>query len=221
LSKVIGNHAAQIVVSLIGGAYDPTKVYILWGCATRSDSGFALYDGELYYIQGNAGSPCGGALVDIVTVFSPVLYTNGVQTLQIACGTSGTGIANFANVIYVNKWKAVTGTTFTGVGGTITVAPTDVVLNKYMRTGNTIQYQLIIDEVTISGTFNQFLISLPFLSTNLKITPTQVCGIGDISSALVCEFASTFLSIKRLDQANFTAGVDNNIFQISVTFEIE
>ena len=101
LSKVIGNHAAQIVVSLIGGTYDPTKVYILWGCATRSDSGFALYDGELYYIQGNAGSPCGGSLVDIVTVFSPVLYTNGVQTLQIACGTSGTGIANFANVIYV------------------------------------------------------------------------------------------------------------------------
>jgi hypothetical protein len=101
MSKVIGNHAAQIVVSLIGGTYDPTKVYILWGCATRADSGFAMYDGELYYIQGNAGSPCGGALVDIVTVFSPVLYTNGVQTLQIACGTSGTGIANFANVIYL------------------------------------------------------------------------------------------------------------------------
>jgi hypothetical protein len=220
LSKVIGNHAAQIVVSLIGGAYDPTKVYILWGCATRSDSGFAMYDGELYYIQGNAGSACGGSLVDIVTVFSPVLYTNGVQTLQIACGTSGTGIANFADVIYVNKWKAVTGTVFTGIGGTITVAPTDILLNKYIRTGNTIHYQLWVSEVTISGTFNSFTISLPFLSSNVNITPTQVCGIGNNFAAITCSFSPTLLTIERLDRANFTTGVDDQQFQISVTFEI-
>lgn len=103
LSKVIGNHAAQIVISMIGGTYDPTKVYILYGCATRADNGYALYDGELYFIQGNSGSACGGMLVDIVTVFSPVLYTGGVQSLQIACGTSGTGIANFADVIYLTS----------------------------------------------------------------------------------------------------------------------
>lgn len=221
LSKVIGNHAAQIVVSLIGGAYDPTKVYILWGCATRSDSGFALYDGELYYIQGNAGFPCGGALVDIVTVFSPVLYTNGVQTLQIACGTSGTGIANFANVIYVNKWKSVTGTTFTGVGGSITVGGGDITLNKYLRTGNTIQYQLQINGATVAGTMATFQVTLPFLATNVKTTPTQICGVGTPDGALKCSFTPTYLSINKLDGTDFTNGTDNRAFDISVTFEID
>jgi hypothetical protein len=219
LSKVIGNHAAQIVVSLIGGAYDPTKVYILWGCATRSDSGFALYDGELYYIQGNAGSPCGGALVDIVTVFSPVLYTNGVQTLQIACGTSGTGIANFANVIYVNKWKAVTGTVFSGIG--ITVDTGDVIFNKYIQVGNTINYQLRLNTVTIGASAANMQISLPFVPTSLVNTGFyQICGWSPTEGVLVAIFSANDIFVQKVDSTNFSTGTNNRAFDISVTFEI-
>jgi hypothetical protein len=219
LSKVIGNHAAQIVVSLIGGAYDPTKVYILWGCATRSDSGFALYDGELYYIQGNAGSPCGGALVDIVTVFSPVLYTNGVQTLQIACGTSGTGIANFANVIYVNKWKAVTGTVFSGIG--ITVDTGDVLFNRYIQVGNTINYQLRLNTVTIGAGAANMQISLPFVPTSLVNTGFyQICGWSPTEGVLVAILSANDIFVQKVDSTNFSTGTNNRAFDISVTFEI-
>jgi hypothetical protein len=194
-------------------------VYILWGCATRSDSGFALYDGELYYIQGNAGSPCGGALVDIVTVFSPVLYTNGVQTLQIACGTSGTGIANFANVIYVNKWKAVTGTVFSGIG--ITVDTGDVIFNKYIQVGNTINYQLRLNTVTIGASAANMQISLPFVPTSLVNTGFyQICGWSPTEGVLVAIFSANDIFVQKVDSTNFSTGTNNRAFDISVTFEI-
>ena len=222
LSKVIGQHAGQIVRMLVGGDYDPTKVYILWGCETRSDEGTCYYDGELYRIQGNAGFPCGGSSVDVLTFFSPTLYTDGVQTLQLVCAASGSGIANFSDFIYVNKWKTATGTVFTGVGGTITVDSGDIVVNKYLITGNTVQYQLSLNDTTISGAFGEFDISLPFLTTNLKVTPSQVCGIGNNFDALVCGFNSVgnTLRISRLDRANFTTGTNNQVFNVSVTFEI-
>ena len=221
LSKVIGNHAGQIVRMLIGGDYDPTKVYILWGCETRANGGYCYYDGEIYGIQGNAGFPCGSALVDIVTIFSPTLYTNGVQTLQIACGTSGSGIADFSDFIYVNKWKNVTGTVFTGVGGSITVDGGDITINKYLITGNTVQYQIIVTGATVSGTMATFQITLPFLTTNVKTTPTQICGVGSPDGALKCTFTPTYLSINKLDGTDFTNGTDNRNFDISVTFEID
>jgi hypothetical protein len=219
LSKVIGNHAAQIVISMIGGTYDPTKVYILYGCATRADNGYALYDGEIYFIQGNSGSACGGMLVDIVTVFSPVLYTGGVQSLQIACGTSGTGIANFANVIYVNKWKAVTGTVFSGIG--ITVDTGDVIFNRYIQVGNTITYQLRLNTVTIGASAANMQISLPFVPTSLVNTGFyQICGWSPTEGVLVAIFSANDIFVQKVDSTNFSTGTNNRAFDISVTFEI-
>lgn len=223
LSKVIGNHAGQIVRMLIGGTYDPTKVYILWGCEARGNNGYCLYDGEIYFIEGNSGPVCGGGLVDVIAVYSPTQYTNGVQTLRNICATSGSGISNFANVIYVNRWKTVAGTTFTGVGGTITVNSGDIISNKYLITGNTVQYQISLEDTTISGAFGEFEITLPFLSTTMKQTPRQICGIGNNFDALVCSFNSvgTTLRITRLDRANFNTGTNNQAFDITVTFEID
>jgi hypothetical protein len=62
---------------------------------------------------------------------------------------------------------------------------------------------------------------LPFLSTNVKTTPTQVCGIGNNFDAILCTCSATFLTISRLDRANYTTGVDDQQFHISVTFEID
>lgn len=221
LSKVIGNHAGQIVRMIIGGTYDPTKVYILWGCEARGNSGYCLYDGEIYFIEGNSGPVCGGGLVDVIAVYSPTLYSNGVQTLRNICATSGSGISNFANVIYINKWKTVTGTTFTGIDGSITVDSGDITLNKYIRTGNTVQYQLILSGTTVAGTMSTFQISLPFLTTDVKTTPTQICGVGNPDGALKCSFTATYLSINKLDGTVFTNGTNNRNFEISVTFEID
>lgn len=101
LSKVIGNHAGQIVRMLIGGTYDPTKVYILWGCEARGNDGFCLYDSQIYFIEGNSGPVCGGGLVDVISVYTPTLYTDGVQSLRNICAAPGSGIANFTDVIYL------------------------------------------------------------------------------------------------------------------------
>jgi hypothetical protein len=229
LSKVIGNHAAQIVVSLIGGAYDPTKVYILWGCATRSDSGFAMYDGELYYIQGNAGSACGGSLVDIVTVFSPVLYTNGVQTLQIACGTSGTGIANFANVIYVNKWVDVrtTITIGSGAGGSFTVDLPDIIYAKYLLRGKTVTFQMLLRDFSITSNPSFMSVTFPFLPSDITEQMYYSGGIyssaaGFIKEPLVVETQNgTPEFIKIYPPASgWVAGTDDSGMCISITFEI-
>ena len=228
LSKVIGNHAAQIVVSLIGGAYDPTKVYILWGCATRSDSGFALYDGELYYIQGNAGFPCGGALVDIVTVFSPVLYTNGVQTLQIACGTSGTGIANFANVIYFGEWTetGLVGSNFTaGVGGSFSVDNADISYAKYLQRNKTITLQVSLEQTSITSSPATLNMAMPFLPSNPTNVGLQV-GAVYVSAGGIAEPCITQLQISPNllliypPPSGWVAGTNDSFLYVNVTFEI-
>jgi hypothetical protein len=202
LSKVIGNHAAQIVVGLLGATYDPTKVYIIWGCATRADSGFAMYDGQLYYITGNSGSACGGGLVDTIAVYNPTLYTDGVQALQITCGASGSGISDFADVIYVNEWRPVNGTVFSGIG--ITVDPGDVIFNRYTQTGNTINYQLRLNGVTIGAGAANMQISLPFVPTSLVNTGFyQICGWSPTEGVLVAIFSANDIFVQKVDSTNF------------------
>lgn len=229
MSKVIGNHAGQIVVSLIGGTYDPTKVYILWGCATRSDSGFCMYDGELYYIQGNAGSPCGGALVDIVTIFSPTLYTNGVQTLQIACGTSGSGIANFANVIYFGAWNetGLVGSNFTaGVGGSFSVDNADIVYAKYLERNKTITVQVNLEQTSITSSPATLNMAMPFLPSNISNTALQVGAVyipsGGTAEPCVVQFqiAPNLMSIYP-PASGWVAGTNNSFISINVVFEID
>jgi hypothetical protein len=227
LSKVIGNHAAQIVVGLLGVTYDPTKVYILWGCANRAISGFALYDGELYYIQGNAGFPCGGGLVDIVTVFSPVLYTNGVQTLQIACGTSGTGIANFADLVYVNKWKPAASLFSWGAGGSGTIDPADVATDEYQLIGDVLHYRLTIGGATVTSAPTYLEVQptsmlLAGIGTNEGWSQAAVYIDGTTRQACFLQGPSGVNNLMRIYPSSgaFSAGVDNQEFFINITAAI-
>ena len=232
LSKVIGNHAGQIVRMLIGGVYDPTKVYILWGCATRYDSGFSLYDGELYYIQGNAGFPCGSALVDIVTIFSPTLYTNGVQTLQIACGTSGSGIANFTDVIYLQKWVDVRTTISigSGAGGSFTVDLADIIYAKYLLRGKTVTFQMLLSTFSITSTPAFMTVTLPFLPSDIAEPMFYVGGVyippsgsGTPREPVLVETqnaATEFIKIYP-PTSGWIVGTDDSGLNVNITFEID
>lgn len=229
LSKVIGNHAAQIVRMLIGGAYDPTKVYILWGCETRSASGFCMYDGQLYYITGNAGSACGGGLVDVVAVYNPVQYTDGVQALQIICAASGSGVANYADVIFLQDWIDVSGTISTGSGGggSFVVDPADIQYAKYKITGKTVQFQVSIRNASITSAPAYLEITMPFLPTNVAramyyLGAVYVSPTGAIPEpCLVLTVVGSPNTIRISAPASgWVVGTDDSGLDVAVTFEI-
>jgi hypothetical protein len=230
LSKVIGNHAGQIVISLIGGDYDPTKVYILWGCATRADEGTCLYDGEIYRIQGNAGFPCGGSLVDVLTFFSPTLYTNGVQTLQLVCATSGSGIANFADVIYLQKWVDVSSTMTwgNGPGGSVTIDPADFVYARYLLRGKTVIFQMSVQNFTVGVTGPAYIsFDLAFLPSDITEPMWSNGGVyippsGGRESCLVLtgNAATEFIRVYA-PPSGWVTGTDDSRLDVTVTFEID
>lgn len=226
MSKVIGNHAAQIVRMLVGGDYDPTKVYILWGCETRAASGFCMYDGELYYITGNGGSPCGGGSVDVLTFYSPTLYTDGVQALQLVCAASGSGIANFSDFVYLSKWREA-GSTFTwGSGGSGTIDLADVSYDKFYRMGSTLHYTLQIGNATVTSSptyleVQPVNLALVGISTNAGISSCAVYDNNGTKQACFLEGPSGVNNIMRIYPSSgaFSAGVDNQSFFINITTE--
>jgi hypothetical protein len=119
----------------------------------------------------------------------------------------------------VNKWKAVTGTVFSGIG--ITVDTGDVIFNKYIQVGNTINYQLRLNTVTIGASAANMQISLPFVPTSLVNTGFyQICGWSPTEGVLVAIFSANDIFVQKVDSTNFSTGTNNRAFDISVTFEI-
>lgn len=229
LSKVIGIHAGQIVRMLIGGTYDPTKVYILWGCETRSAGGYCYYDGEIYGIQGNAGVLCGGGLVDVLTFFSPTLYTNGVQTLQLVCAASGSGIANFSDFVYVGSWNqtGLIGSNFTaGVGGSFSVDNADIVYAKYLQITKTITVQVNLEQTSITSSPATLNMAMPFLPSNISNTALQVGAVyipsGGTAEPCVVQFQiAPNLMLIYPPASGWVSGTNNSFISINVVFEID
>lgn len=230
LSKVIGNHAGQIVRMLIGGVYDPTKVYILWGCETRGNSGYCLYDGEIYFIVGNSGPVCGGGLVDVIKVYTPTLYTNGVQSLQNACAAAGSGIANFADVIYLQKWVDVSSTMTwgNGPGGSVTIDPADFVYARYMLRGKTVIFQMSVQNFTVGVSGPAWIsFDLAFLPSDITEPMWSNGGVyippsGSRESCLVLtDNAATEYIRVYAPPSGWVTGTDDSRLDVSITFEID
>lgn len=227
LSKVIGNHAAQIVIGLLGVTYDQTKVYILSGCATRADNGYAMYDGELYFIQGNSGPACGGGSVDIIASFTPTLYTDGVQSLQVTCGTSGSGISDFADLVYANKWKPAASIFSWGSGGSGTVDPADIAIDEYQVIGDVLHYRLVISGATVTSSPTYLEVQptnmlLAGINTNESLSQAAVYVDGTTRQACFLEGPFGSNNIMRIYPSSgaFSAGIDNQGFCINITAAI-
>lgn len=227
LSKVIGNHAAKIVVGLLGVTYDPTKVYILSGCATRADNGYAMYDGELYFIQGNSGPACGGGSVDIIAAFTPTLYTDGVQSLQVTCGTSGSGISDFADLVYANKWKPASSIFSWGSGGSGTIDPADIAKDEYQVIGDVLHYRLSIGGATVTSSPTYLEVqptnlALAGIATNESWSQAAVYIDGATRQACFLEGPSGVNNIMRIYPSSgaFSAGINNQGFYINITAAI-
>lgn len=106
--------------------YDPTKVYILYGCENSTtapiytlSAGAVYYAGEVYLVDAVTFTSAGAdvAVATIVTTNNtadysadPVisslgnnLYMHNIRKIVIATGTAGTGISDYSNFIANNN----------------------------------------------------------------------------------------------------------------------
>lgn len=111
--------AGEILKTLIGPSYDPTKVYVISGTPTRDIDGLVLYNGNLYYLVGKVGSACGGGLVFVVrqklSQSGTPLTANGLLAAEVQCAASGSGWVNYDTLfrtynVAVSDWVNVTST---------------------------------------------------------------------------------------------------------------
>lgn len=219
----IANAYAQVLSSVIySNAFNSSQVYVILGCENRGDDGIVFYNREFYYVRGNSGPTCGGGLVDVLVISSPVYTVAGLPVIEVVCAASGSGISNFSNLLPFGKWVTPTGTTFTGVGGTVTVDPADIKYNAYSIVGRTVTYQIQVRNATFSGSCAAIQISLPFLDTDIvNIGGFQVGGFSQNDGVLIVVFGTNNLLLSTATGSNFANGTNNRSFDVSVTFEVE
>lgn len=113
--------ASNILLALVGSAFDGTKMYVLWGCvntgvypAYNISAGAVWYLGEVYPFDGASFSVTGAdvAVVKLdVTQYTtnadPVTFTDAVardvhdiRKVTIEAGATGSGLQDFSAVIY-------------------------------------------------------------------------------------------------------------------------
>jgi hypothetical protein len=112
-----------IVYGLIGTAYNPAAVYILWGAANSGSgavyilsAGWAFYNGEVFQIDAATFTLTGSnvALFSLVTTqyvtnADPVTFTDAavrnvhnIRKIVITQGVSGSGLANYTQGYFLN-----------------------------------------------------------------------------------------------------------------------
>jgi hypothetical protein len=95
-------HVGELIAYLFGGGYQTNTMYVLSGASTRADNGIVLYNYGIFYLKGNTGIPCGGGLVDIIDSPTPTEVINGLGSLAVLCGASGSGVVDFADRVFIN-----------------------------------------------------------------------------------------------------------------------
>lgn len=113
---------SHIVQNIVNDAYDPTKMYVLWGCVNSGlgstftiSAGAVFFNGEIYTVPSASFIAGGGqTAVAKITVTNPapdpILLKDGTPTsvhnvrqVVIASAVSGTGDADFLDFIRVNQ----------------------------------------------------------------------------------------------------------------------
>lgn len=220
--------AAPIIRNMFGTDYNSSKVYILTGAASSTQNGIAFYNGELYAVAGNGGPACGGGSVPILTL-STTVNSFGLRVLVSGCGTSGSGIADFADVIYFSKWRSAgtTGSNFgAGAGGSVTVDNADIEYAKYLITGNTCKFQLRVRNATVTSAPAYVSVTLPFITTNIANNGGMLSGgiytdgSANRNACAIELIAGTPPTLILRSLAGFTAGTNDQSFDINVEFEI-
>lgn len=162
-----------IVQALLSPNYNPGTVYILYGVINATpppiytiSSGFAFYNGELFFIDATSFSTVGSntAIIQIVTTqyttdADPVILTDStshnmhnIRKMQIVEGASGTGIVDVSSLSYKSF----------------------VIPAKLNPTQGGI--------LTISGTYPDLVFSVPASSNLNPCTGAGSIHVGDVPS---------------------------------------
>lgn len=163
LRKFTCNYVALLVQSMLGSAYSTSVVYVLAGGLTETANGYVLYNNELFFLEGRTGAACLSPSVPILDILDEANLDRNLRIIKISCGTSGSGIADFSNVVYLNNnWTNVN--TF-GAG---IASSTD---SNYTTQYNKINHIGGIATVSIRGRVRMTLGSAPATPTTLLTLP--------------------------------------------------
>jgi hypothetical protein len=228
VTSAINSYAATWVLNTLGANYDNTKTYVIYGCETATSNGYVFYNGKIYYCTGRSGPSCGGGLVDILQMTSPMSYTSGLQTLNIVCGTSGTGIADYSAVVYLNSWTDFTPVFGSGAGGSFTVDLADVKSARYRIDGKTCFVQVRAENITVTSAPSYISITLPFLAANAFKNPTQydsyafyLAPSGATKQTMYQQTINgTTPSVRGYASTGFVAGTNDSNVYFNLVFEI-
>lgn len=155
------------------------------------------------------------------TISNTLTFT-GTDTSTVACGAGGT-------VLYSSAWTTPTFSagSYTANGSmTWTVAAGDVTTMKYIVVGKTMHIAFSVITTTVGGTPDAELrIAIP--GSYLPASRTaNLCFLNDNGTRAVgwvetVAASNTYLSIKRLDGANFSAATDATAVFGEITFEVQ
>ena len=215
--------AKEAIISRIGVLFDNTKVYVLRGCEARGSNGYILFDDVIYYVSGEGGPSCFGGLIDVLAISSPITTFKGLPVVNVVCGTSGTGISDFADLIYISGWQDAGATSFVASGGgSVTVDLADIQYNKYTMNENTVTYQLYASSVTVTGTVSSILVDFPFLTSGTPVASGRFpVGYTSSDGVIVGQVGALGITIFPSSGSNFATGTNNKELSINITFEIE
>lgn len=223
LTRAMSAHVNGVLRQKLSITLDNTTVYILSGCETYEDDGLVYYNGRIYFVKGTGGPvSCGGSDVKVL-VENNDIYGNGLRQLDVQCGASGSGIANFDDLIPLGKWAPESSTVFTPSGGSITIESGDIIYNRYYVDGNTVTWQLKVRNATFSGGVDDITIEPSFLTaTGKTIANFGAVLVGGLclDGIMTATLTTTGVVIVPLS-GSFTDGTNNRNFDMNITFEIE
>jgi len=178
--------------SQIGKDYDPTKVYVLYGCVNSDtapnydiSAGAVFFNGEVYLVDATvfvaADTAVGTVTVSYFAsaIADPVTFTDGIahnvheiKKMVIADAASGSGDADFEDWVR-DEWVVSTstaGATVTISLGTATITSLRLVYSKQKNTV-ILNYEVVIN-ITGSSTFGAVVrvpLPLPSIESATKL----------------------------------------------------
>lgn len=195
------------IQALIGPTYDPTKMYILFGCGNTGSgsnyiigAGAVFFNGQYYIVPAATFTISGSNVaVGIITTSyltgvtaDPVTFTDNVQRnvhkqirVVFQAGLSGSGSANYANLVLISSNIPQLNLTGTGIA-------------------------------TVSGTYPNKVINVPAISNGIlakggPIAVGDVSGSVDVTVTFADVGTSNFLVIINITSGSGTPANDSTL----------
>lgn len=231
--------AQQIIKTIIGVDENDTKVKILWGILPSIVSGTytfrkgaVYYNGEIFTVAAATVTPTGGQVpvLNIVetsqtdSAHDPVILSDGSnvnvhlnRVMQWSAGASGSGIANYGDIIQEYESIVVNNGNTTITGGSASLISGAVELkNLGVRTGY-IRASIQLESSSTSITkIEVSLSSLRNIGNNFS-SNEFVASYTDGTNTGVCRVtvAGTVLRFQPLNASTFPAFTSGNKFEIN------